>query len=61
MIFTFDATMPRNKDAVPQWVQALTTSLLTTPIRTRYAIGSTICPEHRFTADHFFFAFFTAP
>jgi hypothetical protein len=28
---------------------------------TRYAIGSTICPEHRFTADHFFFTFFTAP
>lgn len=24
MIFTFDATMPRSKDAIPQWVQTLT-------------------------------------
>ena len=24
MVFTFDATMPRTKDAIPQWVQALT-------------------------------------
>jgi predicted nuclease of predicted toxin-antitoxin system len=24
MIFTFDATMPRTKDAIPQWVQTLT-------------------------------------
>ncbi len=23
MIFTFDATMPRTKDAIPQWVQTL--------------------------------------
>lgn len=23
MIFTFDATMPRNKSAIPQWVQTL--------------------------------------
>ncbi len=23
MVFTFDATMPRTKDAIPQWVQAL--------------------------------------
>jgi hypothetical protein len=28
MIFTFDATMPPNKDAVPQWVQALTNLLV---------------------------------
>ena len=24
MIFTFDATMPRTKDAIPQWVRILT-------------------------------------
>ncbi len=24
LIFTFDATMPRNRDAIPQWVQTLT-------------------------------------
>jgi predicted nuclease of predicted toxin-antitoxin system len=24
MTFTFDATMPRSKDAIPQWVQTLT-------------------------------------
>jgi predicted nuclease of predicted toxin-antitoxin system len=24
MVFTFDATMPRTKDAIPQWVQTLT-------------------------------------
>jgi predicted nuclease of predicted toxin-antitoxin system len=24
MIFTFDATMPRNRAAIPRWVQALT-------------------------------------
>jgi hypothetical protein len=24
MIFTFDATMPRTKDTLPRWVQALT-------------------------------------
>jgi predicted nuclease of predicted toxin-antitoxin system len=24
MVFTFDATMPGTKDAIPQWVQALT-------------------------------------
>jgi predicted nuclease of predicted toxin-antitoxin system len=24
MIFTFDATMPRTKEAIPQWVQTLT-------------------------------------
>lgn len=23
MVFTFDTTMPRTKDAIPQWVQAL--------------------------------------
>jgi hypothetical protein len=23
MVFTFDATMPRTKDAIPQWVQVL--------------------------------------
>jgi predicted nuclease of predicted toxin-antitoxin system len=23
MVFTFDATMPRTKDAIPQWVRAL--------------------------------------
>ncbi len=28
MIFTFDATMPRSKDALPQWVQALTKLLV---------------------------------
>ena len=28
MVFTFDATMPRNKDAIPQWVQALTNLLV---------------------------------
>ncbi|MFY9738060.1 MAG: DUF5615 family PIN-like protein [Candidatus Cybelea sp.] len=27
MIFTFDATMPRNKGATPQWVQTLTNLL----------------------------------
>ena len=24
MVFTFDATMPRTKDAIPQWVKTLT-------------------------------------
>ncbi len=24
IVFTFDATMPRTKDAIPQWVQTLT-------------------------------------
>jgi len=27
MIFTFDATMPRSKDAIPRWVQALSALL----------------------------------
>ena len=27
MVFTFDATMPRTKDAIPQWVQILTALL----------------------------------
>ncbi|MGD0452009.1 MAG: DUF5615 family PIN-like protein [Solirubrobacteraceae bacterium] len=27
MIFTFDATMPRTKDAIPYWVRALSTLL----------------------------------
>jgi predicted nuclease of predicted toxin-antitoxin system len=28
MVFTFDATMPRTKDAIPQWVQTLTQLLV---------------------------------
>jgi predicted nuclease of predicted toxin-antitoxin system len=31
MVFTFDATMPRNKDAIPQWVQTLTELLADHP------------------------------
>jgi predicted nuclease of predicted toxin-antitoxin system len=27
MVFTFDATMPRTKDAIPQWVRTLSTLL----------------------------------
>jgi uncharacterized protein with PIN domain len=29
MIFTFDATMPRTKDAIPDWVEALSALLRT--------------------------------
>jgi predicted nuclease of predicted toxin-antitoxin system len=28
MVFTFDATMPRTKEAIPQWVQTLTQLLV---------------------------------
>jgi hypothetical protein len=31
MVLTFDATMPRNKDAIPQWVQTLTKLLADHP------------------------------
>ncbi len=31
MVFTFDATMPRSKDAIPQWVQTLTKLLTEHP------------------------------
>jgi predicted nuclease of predicted toxin-antitoxin system len=31
MIFTFDATMPRTKAAIPQWVQTLTQLLVDHP------------------------------
>ncbi|HZL48873.1 MAG TPA: DUF5615 family PIN-like protein [Solirubrobacteraceae bacterium] len=31
MIFTFDTTMPRTKDTIPQWVQALTKLLADHP------------------------------
>ncbi len=31
MVFTDDATMPRTKDAIPQWVQALTELLAAHP------------------------------
>jgi predicted nuclease of predicted toxin-antitoxin system len=31
MVFTFDATMPRTKAAIPQWVQTLTKLLIDHP------------------------------
>jgi predicted nuclease of predicted toxin-antitoxin system len=32
MVFTFDATLPRTKDAIPQWVQTLSRLLADHPV-----------------------------